>query len=91
MNNHISTGDLVRDEIRKKTRLGIQIEEYSNPGKLIPDEIVLWINWSQLSLRLLLRTISSSACDDTILDTSVLSLVQSDAEKSALYYCTSLG
>jgi adenylate kinase len=37
---HISTGDLVREEIRSKTRLGEQIAEYSNSGKLVPDEII---------------------------------------------------
>jgi len=37
---HISTGDLVREEIRKKTPLGIQIEKYSSSGRLIPDEVI---------------------------------------------------
>ena len=37
---HISTGDLVRDEIRHKTSIGKAIEEYSNSGKLVPDDII---------------------------------------------------
>lgn len=37
---HISTGDLVRDEIGKKTPLGKQIEKYSSSGRLIPDETI---------------------------------------------------
>ena len=37
---HISTGDLVREEIRNKTSLGDQIANYSNSGILVPDEII---------------------------------------------------
>jgi adenylate kinase len=46
---HISTGDLVREEIRNKTRLGEQIAEYSNSGKLVPDEIITEILKHRLS------------------------------------------
>ena len=34
---HISTGDLVREEIRNKTPLGNKIEKYSSSGTLVPD------------------------------------------------------
>jgi len=37
---HISTGDLVRDEIRNRTRLGEEIEKYSSSGRLVPHEII---------------------------------------------------
>jgi len=37
---HISTGDLVRDEIRNKTKLGKTVEKYSSSGTLVPDEII---------------------------------------------------
>lgn len=37
---HISTGDLVREEIRKKTNLGKEIQKYSDAGKLVPDEVI---------------------------------------------------
>lgn len=37
---HISTGDLVRDEIRNKTALGKKIERYSSSGTLVPDEVI---------------------------------------------------
>jgi len=37
---HVSTGDLVREEIRNKTPLGLEIEKYSNSGKLVPDETI---------------------------------------------------
>ena len=39
--NHISTGDLLREEVANKTALGIQINEIMSSGKLVDDEIVL--------------------------------------------------
>ncbi len=38
---HISTGDLVRDEIKKETELGKKAQEYYNRGDLVPDELIL--------------------------------------------------
>lgn len=37
---HISTGDLVREEIRNQTPLGKMIEKYSSSGGLVPDETI---------------------------------------------------
>jgi len=38
---HISTGDIVRDEIKAQTELGNAIREYSDKGELVPDEIII--------------------------------------------------
>jgi adenylate kinase len=38
---HISTGDIVRDEIKAGTELGKQIKTYSDRGELVPDEIII--------------------------------------------------
>jgi len=38
---HISTGDMVREEIKKQTDLGKKIKEYSDRGALVPDEIII--------------------------------------------------
>ena len=38
---HVSTGDLLREEIAKKTELGMQINEVISAGKLVNDELVL--------------------------------------------------
>jgi len=38
---HISTGDIVREEIRKETDLGKEIKDYSDRGVLVPDEIII--------------------------------------------------
>lgn len=38
---HISTGDLLRDEVGNSTPLGLEAKEYMNSGELVPDEIVI--------------------------------------------------
>ena len=38
---HISTGDLVRAEIRSGSELGQTIKEYNDRGDLVPDEIII--------------------------------------------------
>ncbi|PFH32214.1 adenylate kinase [Besnoitia besnoiti] len=37
---HISTGDLIRDEIRAKTPLGNLLQQHANKGDLVPDDVV---------------------------------------------------
>ena len=37
---HISTGDLLRDEMAKKTKIGISIKDDMEKGNLVPDEII---------------------------------------------------
>ena len=44
----VSTGDLIRAEIKWNTEMGQQIKAYSQAGKLVPDELVMDI----LTLRL---------------------------------------
>lgn len=39
--DHVSTGEVIRDEIRRGTELGRSMEEYIREGKLAPDEIVI--------------------------------------------------
>ena len=38
---HYSTGDVFRDHIKRKTPVGLEVEEYVVSGKLVPDEVVL--------------------------------------------------
>ena len=49
---HISTGDLVREEIRNQTPLGKTIEKYSSSGMLVPDEIITEILKKRLASEL---------------------------------------
>jgi adenylate kinase len=38
---HISTGDMFRFHIKNNTELGKSAKEYSNQGKLVPDEVTI--------------------------------------------------
>ena len=38
---HISTGDVLRDHIKRGTALGKTAQEYNNQGQLIPDELMV--------------------------------------------------
>ena len=40
---HISTGDILRNEIKNGTALGLQAKSYMDAGKLVPDEVVIGI------------------------------------------------
>jgi len=37
---HLSTGDILRDAIRKGTPLGRQVQPYMDAGKYVPDELI---------------------------------------------------
>jgi len=39
----ISTGDILREAVLKKTALGIQAKSFMDSGKLVPDEVVIGI------------------------------------------------
>ncbi|MCQ2978853.1 MAG: adenylate kinase [Clostridia bacterium] len=38
---HISTGDMLRDNISRGTELGMKAKEYMDGGKLVPDELII--------------------------------------------------
>ncbi|MCB0326433.1 MAG: adenylate kinase [Bdellovibrionales bacterium] len=46
---HISTGELFRQEVSKKTSLGMQAKGFMDRGELVPDEIVLAMIQSVIS------------------------------------------
>lgn len=37
----ISTGDMLRENVRNNTELGVQAQKFMNSGKLVPDEVIL--------------------------------------------------
>lgn len=39
--NHISTGEVIREQIRKRTELGLSVQSYIEKGLLAPDELVI--------------------------------------------------
>jgi adenylate kinase len=38
---HISTGDLLRDEVTRQTPLGVEAKKFMDQGMLVPDEVVI--------------------------------------------------
>src|SRR5215213_8820811 len=38
---HLSTGNLLREEIANRTELGLAAQDYMDKGQLVPDEVVL--------------------------------------------------
>jgi len=40
---HISTGDILREEVREGTELGLEAKGYMERGELVPDELILRI------------------------------------------------
>lgn len=39
--HHISTGDLLREEVGKKSPLGLEAQQYMDAGQLVPDAVVI--------------------------------------------------
>lgn len=59
----ISSGDLLRQEIQKKTHLGSLASEYISQGKLLPDSLVTELVTNELTARGLLSSDSSFLLD----------------------------
>lgn len=38
---HLSTGDLLRKELKEKTPLGLEAQQFIDKGQLVPDEVVM--------------------------------------------------
>lgn len=45
---HLSTGDLLRSEIKSATPLGLEAKKYIDKGELVPDEVVIGMISSKL-------------------------------------------
>jgi adenylate kinase len=46
---HISTGNIFREEIGKKSELGLKVEEYLKSGRLVPDALTIEVVKGRLS------------------------------------------
>lgn len=46
---HVSTGDLLREQVYKKTEVGKTVETYIKNGQLVPDEIILSMLFERIS------------------------------------------
>jgi len=38
---HIATGDMLRENVAEKTKLGLKAQSYMDKGLLVPDELVI--------------------------------------------------
>ena len=45
---HISTGDIFRDNLKRKTERGLKAQEYMNRGELVPDDLTCEIATTRL-------------------------------------------
>ena len=41
--SHVSTGDILRNELKNNTGLGLKANEYMKDGRLVPDELIIEI------------------------------------------------
>ena len=57
---HISTGDLLREEVHSKSKLGIMLDEIMKSGKLVSDSIVIDLLTKKIN--------SNDCCNGYILD-----------------------
>lgn len=73
---HISTGDMLRDEVREKTELGHKVAEFVKIGELVPDDIVIKVVSHRLS--------KPDAKDGFILDGFPRTLKQAEELNKAL-------
>ncbi len=46
---HLSTGNLLRDEIVRRTELGLEAKKFMDNGQLVPDSVVIGMNRSAIT------------------------------------------
>ena len=68
---HLSTGDLLRDEVAQGTELGKQADEYRSRGDLVPDELMLEMVAGRIA--------QVAECDVLLLDGFPRTLPQAEA------------
>lgn len=93
---HLSTGDLLRAEINKKTPLGVEAKKLIDKGQLVPDEVVVGIIDNRLEENKDVpgflfdgfpRTVSQANSLDKLLklrEMSILSVIALDVDDDSL-------
>jgi len=93
---HISTGDILREEIKKQSELGIIAEKYIKTGQLIPDDLIIKILGEVLDANSQAkgfifdgfpRTIAQGEALDQLLrekNTSIIAVLNLDVEEKEL-------
>lgn len=75
---HISTGDVLRDHIRRGTELGKTAKQYIDQGQLIPDELMIGI------LAQVIDDNKEAACNGVIFDGFPRTIPQAEALETLL-------
>lgn len=75
---HLSTGDILREEVRKGTELGKRAQEYMDRGDLVPDDIIIG------AMNERLKEAGGSTSNGFILDGFPRTLEQAKALSSAV-------
>lgn len=73
---HISTGDILRANVREGTPLGLQAKAYMDKGELVPDQLVIDLVMDRIS--------QDDAAKGFVLDGFPRTVAQADALKAAL-------
>lgn len=93
---HISTGDLLRNEIRNQTELGLEAKKLMDDGKLVPDEVVIGMIRNKIDENLSApgfifdgfpRTVAQAAALDELLGergTSITAMLCLDVDREEL-------
>jgi adenylate kinase len=73
---HISTGDILREQVKQGTELGREAEKRMNAGELVPDDVIIGI--------IAIRIEDEDCADGFILDGFPRTIVQADALEAEL-------
>jgi adenylate kinase len=73
---HISTGDILRENLKRETKLGLEAKSYMDKGELVPDEVLVGIIKDRLS--------QSDCASGFLLDGYPRTIPQADAMKKIL-------
>ena len=69
---HISTGDMLRSEVREGTPLGREAQAYMNNGQLVPDEVIIGMVKNNVHLIQLVKKYWTSLSTEKFLNSNVL-------------------
>ncbi len=79
---HISTGDILRENINNKTKLGMKAKSYMERGELVPDELLITIIKERLSKSNCLQGFLLDGFPRTIPQADALQMVLTESNKN---------
>ncbi len=79
---HISTGDILRENINNKTKLGMKAKSYMERGELVPDELLITIIKERLSKSNCLQGFLLDGFPRTIPQADALQMILTESNKN---------